>query len=487
MKLQDRALRLRRLREDRASWRLLRAETAPDVLAILGELFAQSASVPVADAEAVVSGHLPLWREGYGAQDVKAQDLLSSWRRNGYIRESEGNYEITEASSAALRFVDNLEKRELTATATQLKQVQEAIDDLVVRMTQDRGARLDHISRRIEELNEEWKRINDGDVVALADQEQREAIRSILMNSRGLREDFRHLEEEYRDRGRLIREQIAQSQGGRGEVIEGALDTEDELNQTPAGQAFIGFYELLAEDKRRADFRNQIRALLSTEAVRFLDDSEQRFMRRLVSELMNESGRIIQRRKRISANLNTFVKTANPSERRAMDEALKAARQVLVRAGVGRSLSLLRKTGLTLPTGSMALNPLNTFSVRTPKDANYDTKLEEQRPEEGITDQQADRMTAFQLRELATRLSSAFTSDTELLSVADLAARLKFDQGLDEVLGALRIANAVNGYEANDRELVYFLDKQGRFMRADIPKIYLSREMIPSDMAAIGL
>lgn len=481
MSVAARITRYRSLQREHAAWRLLRAATAPSILGFLGGAFDQQREIPIAEVRAMLNAHITDWFAPSEDSAINAQGLLTRWVKEGYIREQEGHYLMTDACEQALRFLDGMEKRHIAATATHLRQVQEAVESVVLRASEDTAQRAKILDDRIAELERQKRDLEAGNVEPMSPQEQRESVRNVYHLSQQLTGDFRFMDEEYRQSGRDLREQMMSDDQSRGDILERALDFEQELARTPAGQAFDGFYRLLADEENRMGFRGLLRELLQTSAATHLDPQERKFLKNLVGELTQESNRVLERRARNAQALSGFVKSGGIKERRAIDDALAAVTSAALALRAQKApVSATSELPITVTTGGAHSWTPDALRVDMPVDTTFSTDFVESRPEDGISSGQIDRMSVFELRRLTGRIQEAMGNTTQA-TVAELSALMPFQQGLEEVIGAFRIATAIGAEELPGMERLRFSDRHGQQFEAEVPRVLLRRDAFPDD------
>lgn len=123
--------------------------------------------------------------EGYR---VLARREIRQWIRQELILEREGRLIATDALEATFRFVDGLDNRIMTSTASQLSIVQREIESLEFHPDPDARARL--LKDRIAALEAELVAAEQGEVGVLSEQAAVEVIREVYALSMGLRNDL---------------------------------------------------------------------------------------------------------------------------------------------------------------------------------------------------------------------------------------------------------------------------------------------------------
>jgi hypothetical protein len=154
---------------------------------------------------------------------------------------------------------------------------------------EERAALLEEKKSQIQkEINE----LKAGIVTELKPAEQRERIREIYQLASVLTGDFRRVEDEIRLLDQELRIQIIEGDATRGDVLLSVMKKEALLEETDAGSAFEGFFQLLCDQNRSMEFRDQLRSILNTPVADHLSHSQRQFLAQLMRELTYESDRV---------------------------------------------------------------------------------------------------------------------------------------------------------------------------------------------------
>jgi hypothetical protein len=349
MSLPALASRYHRLQAEHAAWRLLRAGNAPLILAFVSALFRKESEVPFGRARVMLQSELDRQMEEGREVDKGAAVYLREWIQAGWLRELDDQLTRTDACDVALRFCQGLEQREVNASASHLRIVQDAVTQLAVDLSPNPQERITLLEYRKAALQREIDQLSAGVVHELSDAEQRERIREIYQLASVLTGDFRRVEDDIRFLDQRLRVQMIASGGSRGEVILALLEKEQMLSASDAGRAFDGFFQLLCDQNRSVEFREQLRSILSRSATRHLSAEESRFLGHLVRELTRESKRVFQVRRRTEESLRAYIESGAHLENRAVEDLLRRLEQIAVRFNEN-AISLDTALPLALPT-----------------------------------------------------------------------------------------------------------------------------------------
>ncbi|WP_419653008.1 DUF3375 family protein [Thiolapillus sp.] len=172
--------RFRRLQDEDATWRLLRADNAPIILAFIADLFAEENEVSFDRARIALDTELERGRElGYWSSESGAGTYLNQWIRKGWLREMDDMLSKTDASETALRFCRALDEPAAGTSASHLRIVQDAVRDFAVATNPDLDARAAQLEQQKREIQRSIDELREGVSVELSESEQRERIREI--------------------------------------------------------------------------------------------------------------------------------------------------------------------------------------------------------------------------------------------------------------------------------------------------------------------
>ena len=304
------------------AWQLLASRRAPLVLSCLRSLFeATQNDIPFDDAlqslADLLTQHANQAEFEIGAEDrlSLARRELRDWIKRGLVVEREGNLYATDALEAALQFVDGLDNRIMTSTASRLSIVQREIENVEASLNPNARSRTEHLRRQIQDLERQLAEVEAGHVNVLTEREAIERIRDIFNLAMSLRADFRRVEDSWRETDRALRHSIVSEQSHRGEIVDKLLDSHDSLLDTPEGRVFHGFQQQLSRSVELVDMKLRLRAILKHPfAMSALNPTQQNDLRWLILRLVKESETVIQARARIERDVKGFLKTGLAAE-----------------------------------------------------------------------------------------------------------------------------------------------------------------------------
>ncbi len=481
MNFQGLQAKYRRLFQESTAWRLLRADNAPVILAFISDLFSDESEVPFGRARIALDAELERCREsGIWQTETGAGAYLNQWIRAGWLREMDDQLTKTDASEVALRFCQGLDQRGSGTTASHLRIVQEAVRDFAVAISPNPAERLTLLEYQRDEIQREIDALNAGVVTELSEVQQRERIREIYQLASVLTGDFRRVEDEIRELDQGIRVQMIESCQTRGDVLLSVMEKEALLASTDAGSAFEGFFQLLCDQNRSTEFKDQLSGILSQPVAEQLTLQQQRFLGKLMRELSDESARVFKIRRRTEESLRAYIESGAAFENRAVDQLLSQLERLAVEFK-DSDIELKTTTALSLPVGTIRISSPDTMRLKSPDDKLDTSGVEAEVNSRSPSTEMLDCLDAVQVKEVAYRIRDTLYREGPM-TIASIVSRHPMQSGLEELVAYLRVAKSVGATTLEDKEELEILDKQGIRLRASIPKYLLSADLFPNDI-----
>lgn len=485
MNFQGLQAKYRRLFQESTAWRLLRADNAPLILAFLNDIFADESDVSFGRARVALDAELQRCRElGIWETETNAGAYLNQWIRAGWLREMDDSLTKTDASDIAIRFCQGLDQRSSGTTASHLRIVQEAVRDFAVAISPNAGERVTLLEHKKAEIQREIDALNAGVVTQLTDVEQRERIREIYQLASVLTGDFRRVEDEIRILDQNLRVQMIEEGNNRGDVLLSVMEKEALLAETDAGSAFEGFFQLLCDQSRTTELRDQLRSILSKPVAEQLTASQQQFLSQLMRELSRESDRVFQVRRRTEESLRAYIESGAALENRAVDQLLSQLERMAVNLKEA-NIDTRLFTNLWLPVGSVKISSPESMRLRMPDEKLDTTGIEENINSHEPSSIMLDCLDAVQVKQVALQARECVRSHGPM-TIGSVVKRLPMTSGLEELVAYLRVAKAVEAPHLTgtltEKETVEIIDKQGIRLNASIPTYLLSVALFPDNI-----
>ena len=486
MSVRELYARYQRQISEHPAWRLLRADNAPLVLAFVENLFDQSNDVIFSRARAALELELAHWRkEDWFDSEKSAAAYLREWIHAGWLRELDDNLSKTDACETALRFCEGLNKRDDKATASHLRIVQDAVRDLAASLSPNPIERTVLLESRKAELQREIDDLNAGIVKELSEAEQRERIREVYQLASVLTGDFRRVEDDIRLLDQALRVEMIEADSNRGEVLQNLLQKEALLAESDAGRAFEGFFQLLCDQNRSMEFREQLRALLNRPASKHLRPDESRYLGQLVRELTRESERVFKVRRRTEESLRAFVESGAHLENRRVEQLLGKLERIAVHFKASE-IDLRKSANLELLSGKASINSPQSLRLRYPEEQLDTSDIEARENSHSPSQSMLDQLHAVKVLEVAARIQSLLQEQGPM-SIGGFIDRCPIESGIEELVACLRVAKAIGATELESKEVVEITDRKGERLQATIPGLLLSAQQFPQQLEELVL
>ncbi len=377
---QQRTQKYIQARQQHPAWVLLASRRAPLMLSCLEALFEyQREGVGFEEAVQALADMLaahanqPDYEIDIHDVTTQARKELREWIRRALITEREGKIFETDALKTALRFLEQLDSRWMTSTASRLAVVQREIDHLAAALDPNPQHRAEYLQRHIQELQQQLEQVQSGQLQVLTEEQAIEGIREIYALATSLREDFRRVEDSWREADRALRQTILSAQYHRGAVMDQLLEGHANLLNTQEGRVFENFHQQLDRQSELAEMRQRIRSILTHPvARRALDDLQQTHLRLLVGLLIKEAKVVQQVRARTEREVSQFMKTGQAAENQRVGQLLNDILQQALevewqRQAVRRQPAPLPPVGISL-AGLPLIERLRIKSIESTQD-----------------------------------------------------------------------------------------------------------------------
>ena len=196
-----------------------------------------------------------------GSFPKQARAYLDDWAspQSGWLRKyypegtDEPHFDATPAVEKALQWVRGLGQREFVGTESRLNTIFELLRQIVFGTEADPQARIEELTRRKQQLDDEIARIEAGDLSMLDSTGVRDRYQQFAATARELLADFREVEENFRKLDRQLREKIAGWHGGKGELLDDVLGSRESIAGSYQGKSFQAFYDFLLSQARQEE------------------------------------------------------------------------------------------------------------------------------------------------------------------------------------------------------------------------------------------
>lgn len=253
------------MRATNPAWRLLRAESAPLVLSVLGQVFVTENVRSISSTALVARLDDELYalnaRLGSETFPRSAKAYLDDWSATevGWLRKyyptgsDEPHFDATPAVEKAVGWLEALRARSFVGTESRLNTLFDLLRQMVVGAESDPEVRLEELRRRRQQLDAEIALAEAGSVPVLDAAAQRDRYQQFTATARELLSDFREVESNFRALDRGLRERIAGWSGTKGELLDEVLGDRAGISDSDQGKSFQAFYDFLLSSAKQEE------------------------------------------------------------------------------------------------------------------------------------------------------------------------------------------------------------------------------------------
>jgi len=477
-------------RSQHPAWVLLASRRAPLVLSCLKTLFEKSHDgIPLEEAIQSLTNILVehVSQEQYEVNlenpSRQANRELREWIRRRLIVERDGRILATDALEVALTFIESLNNRFMTSTASRLSTVQREIENLETRLNPNPANRVSTLRRRIAELERELQEAESGHIEILDTHQAVEHIREVFNLSSSLRADFRRVEDSWREADRMLRQSIIDEQYHRGDIVERLLNDQDALLNTPEGRVFDSFQQQLRQSAELTAMSERLRVILRhPSASNALNRMQRHDLRWLVKRLVDESQTVLQARARSERDVRGFMKTGLAAEHHRVGHLLNEFLGLALKLDWQRQM--IRKKEVPLPAVGVAVTGSPAIERLRFKDVGDDTEqvLDLSNHIADLTqigDDFWDAFNGLDREALIQQTLQVLAKEKRSVGLAELAALLPPVHDLETFAIWIGMAREA-GIEVIDsqRECAELSDGEGRCWRFNLPTTHLDIEVL---------
>mgnify|MGYP003495253018 FL=1 len=153
----------------------------------------------------------------------------------------------------------------------------------------------------------------------------------------------------------------------RGQLLKNLFEQENVMLATNAGQAFESFFNLLSQSTHCDELNQQLQFLLEQPIAQYLEPKQKLYLGRLIRELVKESQRIFDIRKRTNESLRSYMESGAIAESARVSRLLQQLEQAAMKL-VQQEIPIRQTLDLSLMTGSVQLYSPLSLKIKQPDD-----------------------------------------------------------------------------------------------------------------------
>jgi len=486
------ASNIQQLRKHHPAWQLLAANKGPLVIGVLQALFKDnpdgiefdSAVLELSQALKIQQESGELACELEGSDDIQrdARREIRHWIKRGLLLERRGRIVATDALESALRFVQGLDQRIMSSSASRLAIVQREIEHLESSLNANPDQRAQFLKFKIAELQTELQQVNQGHVDVLPEDRAIEAIQEIYALSSSLSNDFRRVEDSYRNADQHLRQSIIAEQNHRGEIVDKLLDSHDQLLNTPEGKVFNGFHQQLVRSFELEKMKQQLRTISNHPCTKkALRPKQQSDLRWLIMRLVMESERVMQARARSEKDVRGFMKTGLAAEHHRVGQLLN---EVFAQAiNINWTSQKTRRAPSPIPPVAIANNGLPLVErLRFKEWKSGINQVLELLPKEGLIEELDeafwDSFDGLNQAALFEETTALLLKENKNMSIADISQALPPSHDLEAITLWLSMAMASETVVDALTEKLTIQQSDKSYVEFSVPKIAINSDAI---------
>lgn len=439
---------LSRLLDEHVAWRMLRADSAPVMVAVLAaHLGGEERRIESEDLYERIDADLDELRaHGFDLAGT-AKAYCADWRASGYLvrrpaETSRGEtFELSPAALTATRFLAQLAQPRQAATESRLASIAAQLHRLAVDSDPDARTRIARLEEQRAQIDAEIEAINRGEAPPLDQERAVERVRDILAMAEDIPSDFARVRAEFEELNRDLRARVLESDAAQRAVLDDIFRGVNMIDESDAGRSFTGFAGLVLNPERGQEFEDDIRRVLDRDFMGALSPAERRFLRRLLRTLKERSGEIHDVITTFARGLRRYVQSQEYERDRVLRRELRGA----LAAGHAASIRIkpYRPTRVSLSLSAVPMRSAGALRLHDP--AAYDA------PEAVVTHEAAPvsieelrmlaRETEIDFAELTGNVN-AMLKDADTATIGEVLERFPATQGVASVVGLLALGAA---------------------------------------------
>lgn len=472
--LQARALTYKRQKEQSAAVRLLHADHAPVVLALIADYFPRGAEPrPASEVYERMAADFALLRNTFDLPKTP-QAYCNDWVKAGWLARKSGTQvtgetlEPSEDGLLALQMMDRVGGPYSAVTASRVASISNALQDLARDTDPNIATRLEHLYRQRERVDELIASVERGEFELPSNASVQERVGDILGMASAIPSDFARVRHQLEVLNLDLRRQLLDPEGNRGDVLAEIFAGVDVISESDAGRSFNGFYRMVVDAEHGAWVESWIAEILERVDADVMDQETRSQFRNLFRHLEEAGYEVNRMMTRLARNLRNYVSSEQFAEDRRMIELLRDTRKLAADAAEAEELSPTKRMDTPLQRIGMAVNSVAQIKLADPGAEVITSDVERFEASEGDAEALLElvRESEIDLEELSDAIAEAVHKQGKP-SIADVLTHHPATQGLASVVGLVYLAMRF-GVQLDGRETVRFEEEDGSVRAAAI-------------------
>ncbi len=467
--------RLDRLSRDDPAWSLLRSEHGPAVIALLAPHFdTGTRRLPAPELFAAVEADLPAVREAGFDMPRSGQAYCTEWIRHGYLVRrpaptgGEETVEPAEGLLSAIGFTTGLGAGAGAVTASRLTTLSAQIRALARDSDPGAESRLRALHAERAEIDRQIAAVESGDYPVLGGAQAHERVEEILSLAAEVPSDFARVRAELEGLNRQLRARILDETEDRADTLGEVFRGVDVIGRSEAGRSFTGFYDLIIDPELSARLDGWVDQILGRDFARELPAETRTRLRRLFTDMEDSGAEVHQVMTSLARSLRHFVQSRHFEEHRRLQQDLRTAQRLAVRAAA--EVKPFHAIDIELTLIGMPTDSVAALRLHDPGDDRVTDRIASHTP--GVADlatlRALVRESEIDFDELTDNVR-AVLADRGRATVAEVLAARPATQGLASVVGLIVLSHD-HGHGVPGTDTVTWTSAAGRPRSATLPR-----------------
>ncbi|MCA9041347.1 MAG: DUF3375 family protein [Planctomycetaceae bacterium] len=400
----------------------------------------------------------------------------SLWLRRYYDKlHAESVYQLSSHTEEVLKFLTEMMNRQsgFIGTESRLARIISTLSEIVIRGSDNRERRLEHLRKERDRINAEIQSLESGEAVATHSPTAiRERFSDVLMDLNSLQGDFRAVEETFKEITLEVQKQQTRAFDSRGVILGYALESEDRLKEGDQGISFDAFVHLLLSQNQQDEFEKLITQLDEMSELVQQEEGKER-LRGMIHHLSREADKVMQTLRRLNTTLRRLLSTRVSKSRQrianVINEIMETAQQMADDPP---------EVGLELFVDLDLSNAMQRTFWQGPVEFEQ-MELSQDDPDEAERQLAFFNLAAMQRLDWETMRKNidGIAEFTDRTPLSDLIDHCGLQNGSIEVLGYIQLAHD-DGHEVDEqqKEAIRIPTREG-FQEFDVPRVvFLSKK-----------
>jgi len=440
--------------DEDAAWRLLRADNAPIVAALLAEhLGAQSTRMDADELYERIDADLDELRSHRIDLARTARAYVTDWRNAGFLvrrttEESRGEtYELSSAGLAALRFIDAREAPRRSLTESRLASLSAQVRQLAIDTDPESARRLARLEEERAAIDARIAAIREGSDNALAGERAVERVRDLLAQAAEVPDDFARVRAEFEALNGMLRARILEAGQEQREVLDDVFRGVDLIADSDAGRSFAAFTALVLDPALGTAFEDDVRQILEREYARELAAGERRALRDFLPTLQDRSAEIHAVITQFARGLRRYVRSQDYQRDRVLRSLIQDA--MIAARAAAPEMRPYDRLGVELDLTTVPVRSVGALALHDPAERDAGAEVVSHEGAEADLEElrALARATEIDFDELTANVN-AVLDGRDGASVADVLVARPPTQGVASVVGLIALA-AMHGTVAD--------------------------------------